>query len=227
MSPEKLERLFIPFERLGAEGTRIEGTGIGLALSQRIVTALGGEIGANSTVGEGTTFWVELPASELPAPAPTENVQFSEDQGTPGSSRRRTILYVENQDLDLRLMERLLTRRPEYTLLSAMQGGLALDLAREHRPDLILLDLDLPDLPGEEVLRRLKADAELRNIPVVTVGADTTAERVQELLALGAIGCLKKPYHVAEFFRTLERVMARVPSISMSAGGAPTLRSGK
>jgi PAS domain S-box-containing protein len=215
IDPEKLARLFLPFERLGAESTDVEGSGIGLALSRGIVAALQGELNVESRVGEGSTFWVALPRTnaELPAlplhvdlplkPAPT-----TPPPKTPAAGSQ-TLLYVEDQDLNLRLVERILSARPQYKLLTAMQGGLGLDLAREHQPDLILLDLNLPDMTGDEVLRRLKADPAVRHIPVIMVSADAMGERVEQLLSLGACGYLTKPYKLTEFLRVIEQTLAR------------------
>jgi PAS domain S-box-containing protein len=195
--PEKIERLFVPFERLGAEATEIEGTGLGLALAQRIIQALGGQLGVETVSGEGSTFWIELPATN--PPALTEPIRHE-----PPPPRQRTLLYVEDQDLNLRLVERILAHRPGYHLITAMQGRLALDLAREHQPDVILLDLNLPDMNGEEILRRLKADAELARIPVVMISADALGDRIDTLLELGAHGYLTKPYKLQEFLTVLE-----------------------
>lgn len=209
--PEKIGRLFMPFERLGAEATSVEGTGIGLTLARGIVAALHGELQVESRVGEGSTFSVVLPrvveeassrlAEAAPAfhpPAPIE----------PERPAHRTLLYIEDQDLNLRLVERILGTRSGYRLLTAMQGGLGFDLAREHQPDLILLDLNLPDMAGDQVLRRLKSDAAVRGIPVIMVSAEAMGERVEELLALGAAGYLTKPYRLTEFMGTIERVLA-------------------
>ncbi len=206
LSPEKMTRLFVPFERLGAETTDIEGTGIGLALSQRIATALHGRIGVESEPGFGSTFWLELPACAAAIAQPAREIEASPSQPRP--SREYTLLYVEDQDLNLRLVERIVLHRPEYKLLSAMQGRLALDLAREHRPDLILLDLNLPDMTGDEILRQLKLDPDLRQIPVVIISADAMGERVEKLLEMGALDYLTKPYRVADFFRVIEKALA-------------------
>ncbi len=205
LSADKLPRLFVPFERLGAEETDIEGTGIGLALSRGIVAALDGELGVESTEGEGSTFWVIMPRATgavRPAPAPVEAPSVAGDVEVRNATRR-TVLYIEDQDLNLRLVERILQPRPEYRLLTAMQGGLGLDLAREHHPDLILLDLNLPDMSGDEVLRKLKADPHVRQIPVIMVSADAMGDRIEQVMALGASGYLTKPYRVAEFLRVL------------------------
>ena len=211
IAPENLPRLFVPFERLGAESTEIEGTGIGLALSRGIVTALHGELSVQSRVGEGSTFSVALPraaaetiAAATPAqPIPAKSTPQS-DTGTP-----RLLLYIEDQDLNLRLVERIFHSRPQYRLLTAMQGGLGLDLAREHQPDLILLDLNLPDMAGDEVLRRLKADPMVQNIPVLMVSADAMGDRIEDLLASGASGYVTKPYKVGDFIRIIEETLAR------------------
>jgi len=205
---DRLEHLFVPFERLGAESTEIEGTGLGLALSQRIAQALGGQLGVESTTGKGSTFWIDLPAvdpemvaayaSEQP-PAPLEGGD------TPNVEYK--LLYVEDQDLNLRLVERILAHRPGYRLITAMQGRLALDLTREHRPDVILLDLNLPDIGGEEILRLLKADPDLKETPVIMISADAVGDRIEQLLNLGACGYLTKPYKLSDFFAVLDATL--------------------
>ena len=212
ISKDKLARLFLPFERLGAESSDVEGTGIGLALSRGIVTALDGELGVNSEEGKGSTFWVLLPIADAPPevaalepakaapPAPVEPVRAP-----------RTLLYIEDEDLNLRLVQRILQSHPEYRLLTAMQGGLGLELAREHQPDLILLDLNLPDMTGEEVLRRLKGDAATGHIPVLMVSADAMGDRIEEILLLGACGYLTKPYKVVQFLSVIEETLAGKP----------------
>ena len=211
LTPEQLGQLFTPFERLGAEDTDIEGTGIGLALSRGIVAALDGEIGVQSMAGVGSTFWISLPtaprsATEKPAETPPTTPTPPSEPSAPGGY---TILYIEDQDLNLRLVERILQARPEYRLLTAMQGGLGLDLAREHYPDLILLDLNLPDMSGDEVLRRLKNDPNMRRIPVIMVSADAMGDRIEQILALGATGYLTKPYRVSEFLRILAETLGQ------------------
>ena len=203
---EKMSRLFVPFERLGAEQTQIDGTGIGLALAQRIVISNNGLLTVESVVGEGSTFTVDLPsvAREIPlaetpvAPAVPE---------LPATGTHKTVLYIEDQDMNLRLVERILRRQPELKLISAMQGSLGLDLAREHQPDIILLDLNLPDMSGDEVLRRLKLDDALRDIPVIMVSADALGDRIVQLMSKGAHSYITKPYKVADFLRTLNETL--------------------
>jgi PAS domain S-box-containing protein len=219
IEPEKLARLFLPFERLGAEATDVEGSGIGLALSRGIVKALDGELNVESRVGEGSTFWVSLPRAESesvatvaeipPAPKPAARPVPPKSQTSTPANGDYKLLYIEDQDLNLRLVERILNAYPQYHLLTAMEGGLGLDMAREHRPDLILLDLNLPDMTGDQVLRKLKADPTLQHIPVIMVSADAMGDRIEQLKRLGAVGYLTKPYKLSEFLRIIQEALVR------------------
>jgi PAS domain S-box-containing protein len=208
IAAEMLDRLFRPFERLGAEGSGIEGTGLGLALSQRLVEAMGGTIVVKSMAGQGTTFTVELQCADG-APGTKEVLQSAE----PADSRtdvRGTVLYIEDNLSNLRLVEWILARRPGVRLLSAMQGALGLELARDHRPDLIILDLHLPDLPGTEVLSRLLADATLRTVPVVILSADASPTQLSRLIGQGARGYLTKPLDVKQFLALVDELLQAV-----------------
>jgi CheY-like chemotaxis protein len=204
--PEDIERLFAPFDRLGAEQTEVQGTGLGLALSKRLIEALGGTIDVESAPGEGSTFSVELPLVEPPA------VQFErmdEVDLAPASvlGEAATLLYVEDNLSNLRLIERILESRPQVKLLSAMQGRLGLDLARQHRPDLILLDLHLPDMSGEEVLHQLREDPRTDDIAVVVISADATPGQVSRLIAAGALTYLTKPLDVRRFLEVIDETL--------------------
>jgi CheY-like chemotaxis protein len=167
-----------------------------------------GTIGVETTAGAGSTFWVELPraesqlarldaSGELPAAPPTADTVC----------RRGKILYVEDNLSNLTLMQRLLARHGRIELIPAMSGGLALDLARLHRPDLVLLDLHLPDIPGEEVLSQLRQDATCRSIPVVVLSADATQVQIQRLVAAGAHAYLTKPLVIKSFIALLDEVL--------------------
>ena len=199
-------RLFLPFERLDAAQAGVEGAGLGLALSRDLIEAMGGTTGVTSTQGEGSTFWIELPATE-----PVAVSQLALDRDVIVSSRAystgKTVLYVEDMVENFRLVEQILRQRPSVTLLPAMLADVALDLARQHGPDMILLDLRLPDMPGEEVLLRLRADARTRDIPVVILSADATRQRIDQLRADGVVDYLTKPIDVRSLLQTVDSAL--------------------
>jgi signal transduction histidine kinase/CheY-like chemotaxis protein len=199
-------RLFTPFDRLGAEAHGIEGTGLGLALSKRLAEAMGGSIGLESVEGQGSTFWVAFP--EARSPAALGGVDPRPVADGPGLTRRSTVLYVEDNPSSLRLVERILADRPTVRLIPAMQGRLALALARDHRPDVILSDLHLPDISGEDVLREIQADPQLKDTPVIIVSADATPGQVSRLLAAGARAYLTKPIDIAELLSLLDATLS-------------------
>jgi PAS domain S-box-containing protein len=199
---EQLERLFVPFDRLGAEAGEVEGTGLGLALSERFVAAMGGTISVESTVGRGSTFSVELRAAEAPLARAGSDPELA---AIADASRLAagTILYIEDNVSNLRLVERFLAQHPHVRLIPAMQAGLGLELARRHLPDLILLDLHLPDMSGAEALERLQADPLTRGLAVVVLSADVTDGQVARLLEQGARDYLTKPLDVRRFIEVV------------------------
>lgn len=204
ISPEQQARLFTPFERLGAQATGVEGTGMGLALSKGLVEAMGGSIEIESDVDVGTTFSVELGLVEGPLAAYERTRPLVSMDAPPleGGARRR-ILHIEDNTSNLRLVERILAQLGDYELVTATQGRLGLALAREHRPDLILLDLHLPDVPGREILRDLRRDPATRTIPIVIISADATKTQMDRLAQDGASGYLTKPLDIAAFVELL------------------------
>lgn len=208
IAPDAMPGLFQPFTRLGAEATDVEGSGLGLALSKRLIEAMDGTIGAESVQGEGSTFWVELRLAEAPLAVLESRHDVIPDLAE-STGRKYTVLYVEDNLANLKLIERLLSKQQEFTLLSAIQGQVSLDLAREHQPDLVLLDLHLPDVPGQEVLRRLRDDPNTCGIPVVVISADATPGQIERLRAAGADAYLTKPLDVAEFLHVVDDLRQR------------------
>jgi hypothetical protein len=177
------------------------------ALSKGLIEAMGGTIGVESTLDVGSTFWVELAltraetesqAAEIVAPAPDPE---------PGGDH--TILYIEDNQANQRLVQQILARRPGITLLVASHGAFGLEVAREQRPGLILLDLHLPDLPGQDVLRLLRTSPETRSIPVLVVSADASTGQAARLEEEGATGYLTKPLNVSGFLAAVDEVLAR------------------
>jgi PAS domain S-box-containing protein len=237
---EQQDKLFVPFSRLGAERSGVEGTGVGLALSKQLVELMEGTIGVESAPGHGSTFWVELPGAEraeagdepprttteaahetLAAPEEPSAVE-PQGQGprSPAGDPREaetqlpephlTVLHVEDDESNAELVALVLARRPAVRLVSAVEARLGLELARQHRPQLLLLDLHLPDLSGDELLHRIKAMPELSGTKVVVVSADATAERIRRVLGLGIEGYLTKPVDVEALLQLVDDQLAHL-----------------
>jgi len=201
---DRLDRLFTPFERLGADETQVEGTGLGLALSKGLVEAMGGRLLVESRPGEGSTFGIELQAVEHHLVHLERGHELIDGPVIERNGPVRTVLYIEDNLSNLKLIEHLIALRQDLRLISAIQGGLGLELAREHAPDLILLDLHIPDMPGSEVLVRLRQDPATTQIPVVMLSADATQGQIERLLVQGADAYLTKPLDVKRFFEILD-----------------------
>jgi signal transduction histidine kinase len=210
IAPENLERLFTPFERLGAEQSGVEGTGLGLALVKGLVQAMNGSTHVESVVGEGSRFTVRLPAADADQ-LPSDDDDAAERSVRPDSGVSGTVLYVEDNPSNVRLMQVVLSKRPGITMLHAPDGETGLAMLRERRPDLVFLDLHLPKLGGEEVLRRVWEDPELRRIPVVVLTADATPDQMRRLLASGATAYLTKPVDIRDVFSILDLVLNPPP----------------
>jgi len=209
LSPEQLAQLFQPFNRLGRETGTEEGTGIGLVVTKRLVELMGGKIGVESTVGKGSTFWFELklsasPRLVLPTIADTVPTRSALPAGTP----KRTVLYVEDNSANLELVEQLIARRPDLHLLSAIDGEIGIELARAWRPEMILMDINLPGIGGYEALTSLRLDPVTAHIPIIALSANAMPRDVQRGLEAGFFSYLTKPIKVNEFMEALDTALA-------------------
>ncbi len=211
---DKLAELFTPFNRLGLEAGAIEGSGIGLVISKRLVEMMGGEIGVDSQPGQGCTFWMELAETE---PLTASAVLSATDSGScaavggaiPGDKLRcHTILYVEDNPANLRLMQQVLAPRSDIRLVSSGEPLVGLELARSEHPDLIMLDINLPGMSGFEMLKQLQAQADTCNIPVLAITANAIPEDVARGLAAGFLAYLTKPLDLDKLQTEINRLLA-------------------
>ncbi|HEV2953092.1 MAG TPA: ATP-binding protein [Candidatus Dormibacteraeota bacterium] len=203
LTEAQMDRLFVPFERLNAASAGIQGTGLGLALSRQLTEAMGGSMGVSSEVGVGTSFWIEL---EETVPVGLAAPELESEALVPPRTypEEVLILYAEDTVANVKLIETMLLRRPSVRIVAAMQGGIALDLACIHHPDLVLLDLHLPDMDGIEVLSRLHADPATSAIPVVILSADSTSSQRDLLMAAGAHAYLNKPVGLRSLLEAID-----------------------
>lgn len=202
----KLHLLFMPFERLGAEATSVEGTGLGLSVCKGLIEAMHGTLGADSVPGKGSTFWMELPAD----PDGTRRTADLRQAVAPENKRPAVsghIIYIEDNPSNVKLLERLLRQRPNVRLSSFPTGRAGLDAVRSVQPDLLLLDRHLPDMTGDEILIELRRNASTAAIPVVMLTADAKPAAVPEPGASGLRAYLTKPLNVAEVLRVIDEIL--------------------
>ena len=208
LTPEQLAQLFQPFNRLGQETSTEEGTGIGLVVTKQLVELMGGVIGVESRVGDGSVFWVELAASSAPALVFGGSGEILPDERLPAaahaSSRQRTLLYVEDNPANLALVEQLIARRSDLKLLTAIDGYLGIQLARAFQPDVILMDINLPGISGFGALKILREDPATAHIPVIALSANAVPRDIEKGMEAGFFRYLTKPIKVDEFMDALD-----------------------
>jgi len=221
LPPEKLAQLFQPFNRLGQEANGEEGTGIGLVMTKRLVELMGGVIGVESAVGVGSVFWVELnraAAPQLATGAGDAAVPAPGPMHARSVAAQRTLLYVEDNPANLKLVEQLIARRPDIRLLSASDATRGIEIAREHRPDVILMDINLPGMSGIRALHILREDPLTQRIPVVAISANAMPHDIRRGLEAGFFRYLTKPIKVIAFMETLDVAL----DFSKAPAGQPT-----
>ena len=204
LAQDKLTQLFQPFNRLGKETGIEEGTGIGLMVSKRLVELMKGEIGVESIVGVGSVFWFELNLTAELQPATAAQLTAAAQAQAHADGRLRTLLYVEDNPANLMLVEDLIARRPDIRLLSAGDGQRGIEIARASRPDVILMDINLPGISGIQALKILRADPATAHIPVVALSANAIPRDIEKGLAAGFFRYLTKPIKVDKFMETLD-----------------------
>jgi PAS domain S-box-containing protein len=205
LAPEQLSQLFQPFNRLGQKASVEEGTGIGLVVCKRLVNLMGGTIGVESTVGQGSVFWVELYLTSAPqAVDPAAELTVDAESQAQGQAKLQTLLYVEDNPANLMLVEDLIARRPDIRILSAQNGISGVAVARTSLPDVILMDVNLPGISGVEAMKILAEDPATAHIPVVALSANAMPRDIEKGLEAGFFRYLTKPIKVNEFMDTLD-----------------------
>jgi signal transduction histidine kinase len=205
LAPEQLALLFQPFNRLGKDTGGEEGTGIGLVVTKRLVEMMGGTIGVESTVGQGSVFWVELASASAPQlSAGLEAISSPINSGPMSDEPARTVLYVEDNPANLELVEQLLARRPDLKLLGAADATIGIALARLGQPHVILMDINLPGVGGVEAMQILRLDPSTRHIPVIALSANAMPRDIEHALTAGFFDYITKPIKVVEFMATLD-----------------------
>ena len=213
LSGDQVEQLFQPFNRLGQETTAEEGTGIGLVVTKRLVELMGGSIGLKSTLGQGSTFWVELQLTEVPELVymPTGETVADLLDAADGAPRY-TLLYVEDNPANLNLVEQIIARRTDLRLLSAANAQLGIALARVHQPNVILMDINLPGMSGLEAMQLLRSDPLTAHIPILAVSANAAPGDIERGLGAGFFDYVTKPIRVARFMQSVNAALAHAAS---------------
>ena len=225
LTPEQLGQLFQPFNRLGQESGAEEGTGIGLVVTKRLIELMGGTIGADSTVGVGSVFWIELRLTSAPQLAGYDDgrVEPAKSQ-SPDGAAVRTLLYVEDNPANLELVEQIIARRTDLRMLSAAEGSIGIEFARAYQPDVILMDINLPGISGIDAMRVLRADPSTAHIPIIALSANAVPRDIAKALDAGFFSYITKPIKVEHFMETLDVAMKHSQSASARAAGTEQVR---
>ena len=209
LSAEQLGQLFQPFNRLGKETSTVEGTGIGLVVTKRLVELMGGAIGAESVVDVGSVFWIELERTAAPLLMGLAGAHVAPTAAAlSGSGQTQTLLYVEDNPANLELVEQLILRRKDLRLLSAADGNLGIEFARSHQPTVILMDINLPGISGIDAMKILRSDPTTAHIPILALSANAAPGDIERGLEAGFFDYITKPIKVSQFMDALNAALA-------------------
>ncbi|MDP2019109.1 ATP-binding protein [Hydrogenophaga sp.] len=207
LAPEQVSQLFQPFNRLGQESGKEEGTGIGLVVTQRLVHLMGGTIGAESTLGVGSEFWIEMDQATAPGLPLVHEVEPSQDE-VEHDTAQQTVLYVEDNPANLELVEQIIARRSNLRLLGAADASLGIEFARVYRPAVILMDINLPGISGIEAMKILRADPVTARIPIIALSANAVPRDIHRGLEAGFFNYITKPIKVSQLMDALDAALA-------------------
>ncbi|MBT3921414.1 MAG: response regulator [Nitrospina sp.] len=207
ISEEDLPRLFNPFERFGTGSTFVEGTGIGLTICRNLVESMGGQIKVVSALGKGSTFTLEFPVlnnqrGEVPAKG------LSVAPGKELSLKEKRILYIEDIDTNIELVRQILLDRPNYQLIHSLSASRGIEIALNETPDLILMDINMPEMDGLTAFNKLAEKPETKSIPVIAVSADAMGTDIEKALNIGFRSYITKPINVDKFLETIDSLLA-------------------
>ncbi len=208
IAPDHLDKLFQPFNRLGVENGEIEGTGIGLTITQRIIDLMGGRIGVDSELGVGSCFWIDLPVTQALMQVSPVLATQSAAPVQPSSVRRR-VLYIEDNPANLKLVEQVLASCQHIQMLAATTPEQGIQLARSEQPDLVLLDINLPNIDGYQVMTELRKYPELRDMPVIAVTANAMPLDIERGMNAGFLRYVTKPLDVTRFIAVVNESLQR------------------
>jgi PAS domain S-box-containing protein len=207
LPPEKIAQLFQPFNRLGQENGIVEGTGIGLVVTRRLVDLMEGTLGVESVVGEGSEFWIELIQTNMPQLVVENNPPVQILPKAHKNTKKRILLYVEDNPANLLLVEQIIEEHPRINMMSACDGNLGVALARAHLPDVILMDINLPGISGIEAMNILRKDQATKHIPIIALSANAMLRDIEKGLEAGFFRYLTKPIKINEFMDALDAAL--------------------